>query len=316
MRWLALLLLALLAVPASAAPVKALKITVLVTNVAGEPWAGRGEWGFAALVESDGRRFLYDTGASPDLVLANATALGIDLSDIEEVVLSHNHRDHSAGLLTLREALSKKNPRAMSRVHVGAGMFVPRWAKDGRDYNHAASIRAAYEATGGRFVVHDKPVELAPGVWLTAPVPRKHPERNWMRHAFEVDTPRGRVEDDVAEDGALAVETAEGTVVLTGCGHAGVVNIGEEAQRVTSAPVVAVIGGLHLYQADEATLKWTAERLRALGVRQLLAAHCTGMEATYRLRADIGMTRESAVVAGVGSSYTLGSGISTLSLAR
>ncbi len=71
-----------------------------------------------------------------------------------------------------------------------------------------------------------------------------------------------------------------------------------------------------LYQADEATLKWTAERLRALGVRQLLAAHCTGMEATYRLRADIGMTRESAVVAGVGSSYTLGSGISTLSLAR
>lgn len=315
MRWLILLLLAL-AAPAHAEKVKALKITVLVTNVAGEPWAGRGEWGFAALVEADGKRILYDTGASPDLALANAEAMGIDLSDIEEVVLSHNHRDHTAGLLRMRETLAKKNPKALSIVHVGAGMFEPRWAKNGQDGNHVAAIRRAYEATGGRFVVHDGPVELLSGIWLTAPVPRRHPEKNWMRHAFEVDTPKGRIEDTVSEDGALAIETADGTVVLTGCGHAGVVNISDEARRVTKAPTYAMIGGLHLYQADDPTLQWTSDQLRAAGIRHLLAAHCTGFEATDRLRALAGMNRKTAVVAGVGSTFELGKGISTLSLAR
>jgi 7,8-dihydropterin-6-yl-methyl-4-(beta-D-ribofuranosyl)aminobenzene 5'-phosphate synthase len=80
------------AAPATAAaavqhPVRALKITVLVTNVAGDPRAGDGEWGFSALVEVDGHKILYDTGASPDLVLRNARALHVDLSDVEDVVL-------------------------------------------------------------------------------------------------------------------------------------------------------------------------------------------------------------------------------------
>ena len=100
--------------------VKALKITVLVTNVGGDPRAGYGEWGYSALVEVDGHKILYDTGASPDLVLHNARALHIDLSDVEDVVLSHNHWDHVGGLMTLRQELSKTNPKAISRVHVGA----------------------------------------------------------------------------------------------------------------------------------------------------------------------------------------------------
>jgi len=56
-----------------------------------------GEWGFPALVEVDGRRFLFDTGTNPDLVLHNARALNIDLSSAEEVIISHNHDDHTGG---------------------------------------------------------------------------------------------------------------------------------------------------------------------------------------------------------------------------
>jgi 7,8-dihydropterin-6-yl-methyl-4-(beta-D-ribofuranosyl)aminobenzene 5'-phosphate synthase len=99
---------------------RTLKITVLVTNVAGDPHLGDGEWGYSALVEVDGHKILYDTGASSDMVLNNAKALHIDLSDVEDVVLSHNHWDHVGGLMTLRRELAKTNPRAMSRVHVGA----------------------------------------------------------------------------------------------------------------------------------------------------------------------------------------------------
>src|ERR1700741_4966202 len=74
-----------------------LKITVLSTMLADHD--GVGEWGFAALVEADGRRLLFDTGARPDTVLINAAALHIDLSSIQDVVLSHNHADHTGGLV-------------------------------------------------------------------------------------------------------------------------------------------------------------------------------------------------------------------------
>ena len=162
--------------PPDAHHVHALKVTVLVTNLAGDAHEGDGEWGFSALVEVDGRKILYDTGSSPDMALRNAKALKIDLSDVEDVVLSHNHWDHVGGLLTLRRELSKINPRAMSRVHVGARIFEPRWDASGEDRNGLKLIKAEYLATGGSLIVHDKPVELLPGVWLTGPVPRPNDE--------------------------------------------------------------------------------------------------------------------------------------------
>jgi 7,8-dihydropterin-6-yl-methyl-4-(beta-D-ribofuranosyl)aminobenzene 5'-phosphate synthase len=105
-----------------ASAVKALKVTVLSTMLAD---AGFGEWGYAALVEVDGKKVLFDTGANPDTVLKNAKTLGIDLSDVEDVVVSHHHSDHTGGLLALRRALMEKNPAAIGRVHVSANVFVP-----------------------------------------------------------------------------------------------------------------------------------------------------------------------------------------------
>src|SRR4029079_2813208 len=80
----------------------------------------------SALVEADGHKILYDTGSSADMVLKNARALHVDLSDVEDVILSHNHWDHVAGLMTLRREFAKTNPKAFSRVHVAAGIFEPR----------------------------------------------------------------------------------------------------------------------------------------------------------------------------------------------
>ena len=83
---------------ASSARVKTLKITVLSTMLADE---GIGEWGFAALVDADGRRILFDTGFRRDTVLKNAEELGIDLTTITDVVLSHHHDDHVGGLMKM-----------------------------------------------------------------------------------------------------------------------------------------------------------------------------------------------------------------------
>ncbi|HXY95589.1 MAG TPA: MBL fold metallo-hydrolase [Steroidobacteraceae bacterium] len=302
--------------PAAVHPVSHLKVTVLVTNLAGDPKQGDGEWGFAALVEAEGHRILYDTGSSADLVLRNARALHIDLSDVEDVVLSHNHFDHVGGLMALRRELSKANPRAISRVHVGAGIFRPRLRDDGSDANGLKDIRDQYLATGGVFVVHERPEQLWPGVWFSGPVPRPNDERNWNKGLWLALSPE-RIEDNVPEDSALLFDTPGGIVILTGCGHAGIVNITEYARQVVGPqPLVAVVGGLHLFAASDAQLAWTGARLKAAGIQNLLAAHCSGIEATYRLRALTGLDRSTAVVSAVGSSFTLGKGIDPLALAR
>jgi 7,8-dihydropterin-6-yl-methyl-4-(beta-D-ribofuranosyl)aminobenzene 5'-phosphate synthase len=296
--------------------VKALKITVLVTNLGGDPRAGYGEWGYSALVEVDGHKILYDTGASPDLVLQNAHALHVDLSDVEDVVLSHNHWDHVGGLMALRRELSKTNPKAISRVHVGAGIFRARLTAAGENNNGLKDIQAQYLASGGSFVIHDQPTELWPGVWFTGPIPRPNEEKNW-NPGLSLDTPSGRIEDNVPEDSALVFDTDAGTVILTGCGHAGIINIAEYARHIVGpAPLLAVVGGLHLFAASDATLEWTGEKLKGFHLQYLLAGHCTGIEATYRLRRTIGLDRTTAVVSAVGSSFALGKGIDPLALAR
>lgn len=296
--------------------VRALKVTVLVTNLAGNARAGDGEWGYSALVEADGRKILYDTGSSPDMVLKNARALRVDLSDVEEVVLSHNHWDHVAGLMTLRHQFAKTNPKAFSRVHVAARIFEPRLDSAGQDQNGLRAIRAEYLATGGSFIVHDKPAELLPGLWLTGPVPRPHPEKNWSP-GLSLRTANALVEDNVPEDSALVIATAEGTVILTGCGHAGIVNIAEYARTIAGAkPLLAVMGGIHLFAASDQTVQWTGARLKELGIKSLLAGHCTGIEATYILRAAAQLDRKTAMVSTVGSSFTLGRGIASGALAQ
>ena len=307
-------LLAVRLVGAQAPPaVRSLRITILSTMLADE---GIGEWGFGALVEVDGRRILYDTGARPETVLQNARELGIDLSSVREVILSHNHADHTGGLVTLRRELAKKNPAALSRAHVASGIFYRRPDNTGTETNTAIAARHDYEALGGAVVEHSKPDEIFPGVWLTGPVPRVYPERNWSVTG-KVETPSGLVEDTVPEDQALVFDTGRGLVMLSGCAHAGIVNILEYARHIVrAAPIHAAIGGFHLFAADDATLDWTAGKLRDMGTQNLLGAHCTGLHTVYYLKDKLGLPRQACLVGAVGAVFTLDKGIAPGRLAR
>lgn len=301
--------------PAGRPQVGALKITVLSTMLADGKELG--EWGFAALVEVDGRRILFDTGAQADVVHKNARSLNIDLTNVPEMVLSHSHSDHLGGLMTLRRAVQAQAPTALARAHVGEGIFSPRvGTPPGVEHNPMVRLKGEYEETGGIFVVHSSPAQLAPGVWLTGRVPRVHPERN-QSGSLMIKTPQGLVEDNLPEDMALVIDTAAGLVIVTGCGHAGIINIVDHARTfVRPARVHALIGGIHLFNAQEKTLAWTAEKLRAVGVDNFIGAHCTGIETVYRFRADLGLDRAHCVVGAVGGSFELGRGIDPRTIAK
>lgn len=300
--------------PMQRAQVKAVKLTILSDNLVSTT-TGKGEWGFAGLFETDGRRILLDTGSHSDTVLENARYLKIDLSDIKEVVLTHSHWDHVRGFIALRRTIMKTNPEALSIAYVARGIFYSRPGPSG-ERNEMVALRKEYEATGGKFIEHDTGAEIFPGIWLTGPVPRVYPERNWSV-LDKVQTPDGLVEDTVPEDQSVVLNTRQGLVVLTGCGHAGIINILTYAcAQFPNQPVEAIIGGLHLFAATDEQLNWTGDKLKEFRVANLVGTHCTGLEALYRLRERAGLTRKTAVVGGVGARYVLGEGIRPGAIAR
>jgi 7,8-dihydropterin-6-yl-methyl-4-(beta-D-ribofuranosyl)aminobenzene 5'-phosphate synthase len=215
--------------------------------------------------------------------------------------------------------LKAKNASAMQHTHVGDGIFLPRIidaeavdALPPMPLEFVVSVldvRDGYEALGGRFIVHEKPRELHPGMWITGPIPRVHPEKNWTPF-MRIKTDDSLVEDTIPEDQALVLNTTGGLVVVAGCGHAGIVNTMEYALSITNGrPIHAVLGGFHLMSATGEHLDWTGDRMREFGVEHVIGAHCTGINAVTRLRDAGNYSRETAVVGTVGSMFTLGEGI-------
>jgi 7,8-dihydropterin-6-yl-methyl-4-(beta-D-ribofuranosyl)aminobenzene 5'-phosphate synthase len=287
-----------------------LVVTLLATNLGdfvsteSGPRSPQGEFSFAAWVEVGGKAFLFDTGWTPRNVLENAEMLGIDLSRAEDVVISHHHYDHVGGIETLRSELSKQNPNAISRVHVAEGMFASRPEPDGREDNLMIGIRQRMEADGVEFIVYDEPSEIAPGVWLSGPIPRVHDERNfpvgpeWMIRQRDAVLP-----DTVPESQVMVIQTKNGPVVITGCAHAGLINSLEYAGKFSNKTPQAALGGFHLYGASDEVMSWTANHIKEMHLEHLLSAHCTGVEKAFTLRQLSGMDQAHSRVGSVGTKF-------------
>jgi len=172
-----------------------------------------------------------------------------------------------------------------------------------------ASLKSEFERSGGTVTEDSAPAALYPGVWLIGPIPRIHPERNWSGTG-KVKTHEGLVEDTIPEDTSMVLDTDRGLVVISGCGHAGIINTLEYARKaVRPAPIYAALGGFHLMQASDKTLDWTAEKLREFGLINFIGAHCTGIEPVYHIRSKAGMDRRTCIVGGVGDQLSLEKGI-------
>ncbi|NKC01142.1 MAG: MBL fold metallo-hydrolase [Pseudomonadales bacterium] len=284
-------------------------ITILSTMAAN--FAGIGEWGFSALISTPEEDILFDTGFKARTVLDNAKSLNVTLGSIEKVVLTHFHTDHTGGLLTLRRAHMDKYPQALSKVYVGKGFFRQRYnskhepsyslgTTDTQTFDRPEEFRAAAEALGIQFIEVSNTLEIVPGIFLTGPIPRIHNEENYSPGSL-LKTKEGYQPDWIPESQVLGINTERGWMLISGCGHAGIVNASEKLPQTIDQPIVMGIGGFHLFRADSQTIAWTAGQLQKFGLQKFLGAHCTGVSATYQIGEALELPHSEISIGAVGT---------------
>jgi 7,8-dihydropterin-6-yl-methyl-4-(beta-D-ribofuranosyl)aminobenzene 5'-phosphate synthase len=264
------------------------------------------EHGFSALVTitKAGREhtFLFDAGTSPDGVAENMRRLQVDPASIEAIVCSHGHFDHTTGIDGLVRVLGRTNMPVLLHPHFWRRR---RIVLPGRDpLELPTTSRGALEGAGFQIVEERQPGFLFGGsVLITGEVPRVTgyepgfpPQQAWLDDGWLPDPL-------VLDDQALIVNVAgHGLVVLTGCGHAGVVNIARYARQLTGGePLHALIGGFHLNgPLFEPLIPRVLDDLAELQPDWLVPAHCTGWRAQHAMSARFGA---SFVPSAVGTSF-------------
>jgi 7,8-dihydropterin-6-yl-methyl-4-(beta-D-ribofuranosyl)aminobenzene 5'-phosphate synthase len=257
-------------------------ITILAENTA-QGTGLLGEHGLSLWIETPESCVLFDTGQG--LTLShNADALGIALDCADAIVLSHGHYDHTGGL---HHALSQV-PKARLFIHPSAlASRYSRRAGLSREIGMPSSAREAIEGRRTSVVWTTEPAEVAPGMFVTGPVPRRNGFED-TGGLFFLDA-NGAVPDPIEDDQAMWIETPGGVVVLLGCAHSGVVNtLGYIRERTGGKPILSIVGGMHLGSASAERVTRTIEALRPLNPAALWACHCTGATATAQLSAAFG----------------------------
>ena len=249
-----------------------MKWTVLVDNRTNDP-ALQTEHGLSILLETERQRILLDTGAS-DMFICNAERLGIDLSTVDYVFISHGHNDHAGGLKHFMAINNKAkvivSPHAMSgkffSKRLSLHSITAEWPEIPRER------LLVVNESGERLRVGERSSGIiADGLYVIANIPHTHPMPKGNQHLF-VQTPDGEyILDDFRHELALYTEG----FLFTGCAHSGLENI------LAACPfaVKTVVGGFHLLDHHETKdeLKNLADRLmRQYPDTSFYTSHCTG----------------------------------------
>jgi 7,8-dihydropterin-6-yl-methyl-4-(beta-D-ribofuranosyl)aminobenzene 5'-phosphate synthase len=228
------------------------RITIVFDNSGVAPRLRYG-WGFAAVVDAGGARILFDAGPDPKALMYNLAVLGIEMSSVDAIFISHDHWDHIGGLTGVLPLA----PRIPVHVPVSVSPMLTRRIErlGGVPIPHGPAIEAGEGA----------PLpEIAPGVLSTGEMEASPPEHS------------------------MIIETASGPAVLTGCCHQGVVNLVSRVTERCRRPVRCAAGGFHLFRAGPDEVGAVAMRLRELGVGRLVPTHCTGSRAAAILAREFG----------------------------
>jgi 7,8-dihydropterin-6-yl-methyl-4-(beta-D-ribofuranosyl)aminobenzene 5'-phosphate synthase len=256
-----------------------IEVSTLSENTALHGYVG--EYGLSLFIEADGRRILFDTGLSFS-AWHNAQIMGVDLTKIDCIVLSHGHLDHTGGLSEMLGRIGRE-----TEVIAHPGMFEPRYTlRDGQAQERFIGMpcsREELENHGARFTLSKEPVRITGHIMTSGEIPMlteyEDVEGNLLVRGGETYLP-----DKIADDLSLVINTESGLAVFTGCGHRGIINIINHACKLTGNDnVYAVIGGIHLLRASEERIQNTIAEFKGRGVKKIGVSHCTGFHASAKI---------------------------------
>lgn len=236
---------------------------------------------------------LFDGGPDGYAIERNSRRMGLNLGQIEAVVLSHGHYDHSGGLPAALRLIREANEGRTVPLHLHPGAFVRRGRllPDGQVLPMAETPSpAAFEGMGAHVFASGEAQELLGGRFaLSGEIPRVSFERGLRNHVRQ--TGAGWEDDPlILDERFMAVHLrGRGLVVFTGCSHAGVVNVLTHCRDLfPGVPLYGLIGGLHLVPPNEDLIALTVEAIADLGLQVVIAGHCTGWRALQALVAKLG----------------------------
>jgi len=269
--------------------VKNVQITVLIedSNSSAKPHL-KAEHGLSyfikAKIDDSEVTVMMDTGTTPEALLHNVDVIDINLQDVDVIVLSHGHYDHTGGLL---EALKRMKKRVPVIGH--PTVFEPKLSLTPHlRFIGAPFIASEVESAGGVPLLAADPVKIADGITTTGEVPRTTAFEK-VRGFWTIQNGR-LIEDKMLDDLSLIIDVEnKGLIVVAGCAHSGIINIIKHAQNITgNSKVYAVLGGFHLIDADAKKIQATVDELERVNPKFVGPCHCTGKKAIKKFAETFG----------------------------
>lgn len=265
---------------------KRVKLTTLAEDYAGggmgKCLAQHGVSFFISVENENGEvnNILFDTGDYHEPIIFNAEKLKISLENIETIVLSHSHYDHTGGLIGLMQRINKRELPIIAHPHIFKQSFFKEKPSlsVGMENKNTKEI---VEKLGGVWRLTKEPVQVVSNVTFMGEIPRITDFEQELTINLQTEVNGEWVDDQIEDDSAIFIDTPKGLIIVSGCSHSGIVNITKYASKISGKKIHAVIGGFHLLSASEERIVRTAEALKDLGVDKVVAGHCTGLVAEY-----------------------------------